>query len=101
MYIKTIHFGATWHNFNPLIATWQFNTPHNIHLSGNPIQLILKTLFSHTSVSPSFPSILLFQSRGFSNTLSYYVISLQSILKTLISISYISLHVHRCIFHKP
>ncbi|KAJ0491655.1 hypothetical protein HanIR_Chr12g0566201 [Helianthus annuus] len=35
IYIKTIHFGATWHNFNPLIATWQFNTPLNIDLSGN------------------------------------------------------------------
>ncbi|KAF5778026.1 hypothetical protein HanXRQr2_Chr12g0542671 [Helianthus annuus] len=77
MYIKTIHFGATWHNFNPLIATWQFNTPLNIRLSGNPIQSILKTLFSHTSVSPSFPSILLFSfSHAASQTRSHTMSSL-------------------------
>ncbi|KAF5789922.1 hypothetical protein HanXRQr2_Chr09g0376971 [Helianthus annuus] len=45
MYIKTIHFGATWHNFNPLIATWQVNTPLNIDLSGN-IHLLCKSCFS-------------------------------------------------------
>ncbi|KAF5790750.1 hypothetical protein HanRHA438_Chr09g0398481 [Helianthus annuus] len=50
MYIKTIHFGGTWHNFNPLIATWQFNTPVNIDLSGN-IHLNLELI---TAIFPLF-----------------------------------------------
>ncbi|KAM0000275.1 hypothetical protein Hdeb2414_s0437g00893591 [Helianthus debilis subsp. tardiflorus] len=53
MYIKTIHFGATWHNFNPLITTWQVNTPLNIDLSGN-IHLLCKFPSISHNASSSF-----------------------------------------------
>ncbi|MFS7968955.1 hypothetical protein Hanom_Chr09g00803521 [Helianthus anomalus] len=63
MYIKIIHFGATWHNFNPLIATWQFNTPLNIDLSGNILltRLFLPQYDSQTLIHQS----ALFSSLGF------------------------------------
>ncbi|KAJ0614233.1 hypothetical protein HanIR_Chr02g0060111 [Helianthus annuus] len=35
IYIKTKHFGATWHYFNPLIATWHLLKPLLFFLSGN------------------------------------------------------------------
>ncbi|KAF5780266.1 hypothetical protein HanRHA438_Chr11g0483551 [Helianthus annuus] len=60
MYIKTIHFGATWHNFNPLIATWQVNTPLNIDLSGN-CSIIFSLTRSYSFIrSPSNPNNLLY-----------------------------------------
>ncbi|MFS8000222.1 hypothetical protein Hanom_Chr12g01175811 [Helianthus anomalus] len=35
IYIKTKHFGATWHYLNRISATCHLNIPHDSHLSGN------------------------------------------------------------------
>ncbi|KAJ0679753.1 hypothetical protein HanOQP8_Chr12g0463181 [Helianthus annuus] len=40
MYIKTKHFGATWHKFKPLLATWHFINPHPMNLSAKTIMLL-------------------------------------------------------------
>ncbi|MFS7997706.1 hypothetical protein Hanom_Chr12g01145041 [Helianthus anomalus] len=59
MYIKTIHFGATWHNFNPLIATWHLLTPPLVHLGGktSPLFIPFASLIrfcSYNTLSPTF-----------------------------------------------
>ncbi|KAJ0534617.1 hypothetical protein HanIR_Chr09g0421741 [Helianthus annuus] len=62
MYIKTKHFGATWHNFNPLIATWPVNTPLNIVLGAKPFVSYTRFFFQFfvTLISISvFPFSLL------------------------------------------
>ncbi|MFS7930328.1 hypothetical protein Hanom_Chr04g00342951 [Helianthus anomalus] len=59
MYIKTIHFSATWHNLNPLIATWHLLTPPLVHLGGktSPLFIPFASLIrfcSYNTLSPTF-----------------------------------------------
>ncbi|KAL9997485.1 hypothetical protein Hdeb2414_s0621g00925611 [Helianthus debilis subsp. tardiflorus] len=70
IYIKTKHFGATWHYFNHLIATWYLLKPLIFFLSGN--------LFT----------------RGFSNT--HYSKTLIIIFFNSLAISYF----FNCLKHK-
>ncbi|MFS8022003.1 hypothetical protein Hanom_Chr16g01434301 [Helianthus anomalus] len=49
IYIKTKHFGAIWHYFNPIIATCQLNIPHNSYLSGNIHRSLPMFLFDCTA----------------------------------------------------
>ncbi|MFS7935547.1 hypothetical protein Hanom_Chr05g00404781 [Helianthus anomalus] len=41
IYIKTKHFGATWHNFNILIDTWHLLKPSFFGLGGKNFSLYL------------------------------------------------------------
>ncbi|KAJ0540598.1 hypothetical protein HanLR1_Chr09g0298891 [Helianthus annuus] len=50
MYIKTIHFGATWHILIPLIATWHSKTIPSNSLSANLLHAVSPSFFLNSSL---------------------------------------------------